>query len=158
MDIDTPGWPLIDDFFAEQAAGRAAATVRRYARVRSRLYAFLDTADMTLGLGSTPAALLEAERQFHASGAFWVLFGADELACCLPSFLHETWLPVGVGEARTQISLVARLGPRLGSSCAGYEVRDAVVRARRQLAERADDEPGAQRLPERFRRQEGPRW
>lgn len=158
MDIDTPGWPLIDDFFAAQAEGRTTATVRRYARVRARLYEFLDTADMTLGLGSSPAALLEAERQFHGSGAFWVLFGADELACCLPSFLHETWLPAAVGEARTQISLVGRLVPRLGSSCARYEARDAVERARRQLAERDTDEPGSPRLPDRFRRQEGPRW
>ena len=158
MDIDTPGWPLIDDFFAAQAEGRATATVRRYARVRLRLYDFLDTADMTLGLGSTPATVLEAERQFHPSGAFWVLFGADELACCLPSFVHETWLPRGLGEARTQISLVGRLLPLLGSSCARYEAADALARARRQLAEREDDEPAPARLPDRFRRQEGPRW
>jgi hypothetical protein len=158
MDHDEPGWPLIDDFFSSAADGRSLATARRYLRVRSRLYAFLDTADMTLGLGSEPASLLEAERQFHVSGAFWTLFGPDELACCLPSFLHETWLPASTAEARTQISLVGRLLPRLGSSCGRHEAEAAVVRARRQLAERPAPVVDPPHLPERFRQQEGPRW
>ncbi len=158
MDHDEPGWPLIDDFFTSQGEGRSVATMRRYERVRARLYDFLDTADMTLGLGSHPAVLLEAERQFHVSGAFWTLFGADELACCLPSFVHETWLPASAGEARTQISLVGRLLPRLGSSRGRSEAEDAVARARRELAARPAAEPAPPRIPDRFRRQEGPRW
>jgi hypothetical protein len=158
MDHDEPGWPLIDDFFTTVADGRSSTTVHRYRRVRARLYHFLDTADMTLGLGTEAAALLEAERQFHESGAFWTLFGVDELACCLPSFVHETWLPPSTGEARTQISLVGRLLPRLGSSCGRYEAADAVARARRELSGRPAAEPEAPRMPDRFRRPEGPRW
>ncbi|KQX75555.1 hypothetical protein [Aeromicrobium sp. Root472D3] len=158
MDHDEPGWPLIDDFFRAEAEGRSTATARRYDRVRSRLYDFLDTADMTLGLGSHCAVLLESERQFHQTGAFWTLFGVDELACCLPSFVHETWLPASNGEARTQISLVGRLLPRLGSSCGRPEAEAAVARARREVAERPAGETGSPRMPDRFRRQEGPRW
>lgn len=142
MDIDEPGWLLIDDFFRAEAAGKSAATVRRYVRVRERLMAFLDTGDMTLGLGTHPAGLLEAERQFHDAGAFWSLFGPDELVCCLPSFLHESWLPDGVGEARTQISLVSRLLSYVSrhqdidwqlTACAWYDAEAAVKRARRDI-------------------------
>jgi hypothetical protein len=167
MDFDDPGWPLIDDFFGQLADGRAAVTVRRYGRVRSRLYAFLDTGDMTLGLGSDPASLLDAERQFHDGGAFWHLFGPDELVCCLPSFLHETWLPEPVQEARTQITVVARLLTFLGRSgemdwqgvrCAFWEAEAAVKRARRELAARPTEPAADQQLPARFRREAGPQW
>ena len=158
MDHDEPGWPLIDDFFTSEAEGRSVATVRRYHRVRARLYDFLDTADMTLGLGADPAALLEAERQFHVSGAFWTLYGVDELASCLPSFVHETWLPTSTGEARTQISLVGRLLPRLGPAGGLAGAEDAVARARRELAARPPVDDTPPRMPDRFRQQDGPRW
>jgi hypothetical protein len=163
MDTDEPGWTLIDDFFRDRAEGRSQATARRYGRVRVRLYAFLDTADMTPWLGTQPAALLEAERQLHDAGAFWTLFDAAELACCLPGFVHEAWWPPGLAETRTQIGLVSRLLPRLGASDDRHEAEHAVVRARRELSARAAgwEPPGhaePPQIPRRFRRQEGPWW
>lgn len=169
MDIDEPGWPLIDDFFAAEAADKSAPTVRRYERVRTRLMIFLDTGDMSLGLGTHPASLLESERQFHdAGGAFWTLFGPEELICCLPSFLHETWLPEPSGEARTQISLVGRLLAALRrrhdidwglTSCAFYEARAAVDQARRDVAARpVEQATGRTEMPVRMRREPGPEW
>lgn len=167
MDIDEPAWPLIDDFFRAEAEGRSAATVRRYARVRARLLSFLETGDMSLGLGTYPASLLESERQFHDTGAFWALFGADELVCCLPSFLHETWLPEEVGEARTQISLVGRLLSSLSrnrdidwqtTACAWYDAESAVKRARRELGRRPVETAEQPRMPARFHQQPGPLW
>ncbi|MET0931626.1 MAG: hypothetical protein ABWX74_19045 [Aeromicrobium sp.] len=166
MDIDEPGWPLIDDFFQAEAEGKSAATVRRYARVRERLTAFLDTGDMSLGLGTHMAALLESERQFHDSGAFWTLFGPAELVGCLPSFLHETWLPGQVAEARTQISLVGRLLTVLRqghidrrlTQCAVYDAEAAVARARRDLARRSHPSARGDHMPDRFLQQPGPEW
>lgn len=168
MHIDEPGWPLIDDFFAHEADGKAAATVRRYARVRARLTHFLDTGDMALGLGTHPATLLEAEREFHDGGAFWTLFGAPELVCCLPSFLHETWLPESTADARAQISLVGRLLTHLSRGghlahvdvgCAYWDAEAAVKRARRALADRAQEsDDHATRMPDRLRQQPGPQW
>ena len=167
MDADEPGWPIFDDFFRTESEGRAAATVRRYAAVRGRLYAFLDTADMTLGLGTQPADLLEAERQFHTSGAFWTLFGPDELVCCLPSFVHDTWLPSGLADARAQVSLAGRLLTHLGQrpeldrqavSCAMYEAQDAIARARRALGRRAEGPAEQPRMPDRFLQHPGDTW
>lgn len=167
MDIDEAGWPLIDDFFRAATEGRSAVTARRYQRVRHRLMAFLDTADMSLGLGTGPAALLEAERQFHHSGAFWSLFGPDELVCCLPSFLHETWLPDSDAEARTQISLVARLLASLSrhgdidwqmTSCAFYDAEAAVKRARREVRSRPVEAAEQPQMPSRFHQRPGPAW
>jgi hypothetical protein len=165
MDIDEPGWPIIDDFFTAVGEGRRPATVRRYSRVRHRLYDFLDRGDMTLGLGTEPAALLEAERQFHDSGAFWSLWGADELVCCLPSFLHPTWLPEGVVEARLQITLSGRLLTWLSAadldwqvtSCAFYEAQAAVKQALNDLKGRSSG-ASEQRMPDRFRQAPGPQW
>ena len=93
MDPSEPGWQLLDDFFAKEASGRAEATVRRYGRVRDRLTQFLDTGEMSPWLGTHPGTLLSAEREFHDNGAFWQLFGPDELVCVLPGFLLEPWLP-----------------------------------------------------------------
>ncbi|WP_332662683.1 hypothetical protein [Aeromicrobium sp.] len=170
MDIDEPGWPLIDDFFAKEASGRAEATVRRYVRVRDRLTQFLDTADMGRWLGTHPATLLEAEREFHELGAFWQLFGPDELVCVLPGFLLEPWMPESLGEARTQISLVSRLLSHLSRKrlldfsvirCAYWESEAAVKQARIDLearsAARMPDEH-AQEMPSRFKQQPGPQW
>lgn len=168
MDIDDPGWPLIDDFFRAEAEDRSAATVRRYARVRQRLVHFLDTADMALGLGTHPATLLDAERQFHDSGAFWTLFGPAELVCCLPSFLHATWLPESAADARAQISLVGRLLKHLSRggwldrvdvTCAYWDAEAAVKRARREVAARSHEpEDGPVRMPSRLRQPPGPEW
>jgi hypothetical protein len=166
MDIDDPAWPLLDDFVRQLADGRTPATIRHHARVRRRLYSFLDTADMTLGLGGASAVLLEAERQFHDSGAFWQLFGPDELVGCLPSFLHETWLPAGAQEARHQVTVVGRLLTFLDRSgsidrrrvaSAFRQAKDAVEQARRGIAERPVPAVEAS-LPLRFRQEEGPRW
>jgi len=168
MDIDEPGWPLIDDFFRAEGDGKSAPTARRYERVRQRLTTFLDTGDMALGLGTGEATLLEAERQFHDTGAFWTLFGPEELVCCLPSFVHETWLPEASGEARTQISLVGRLLTALRRrqdidwrlvSCAYYEAQAAVAQARRDIADRpVGISTVSTEMPARMRRDPGPTW
>lgn len=170
MDLDEPGWQLLDDFFAKEASGRAEPTVRRYVRVRDRLTQFLDTAEMSRWLGTHPATLLSAEREFHELGAFWQLFGPDELVCVLPGFLLEPWLPESLGEARTQISLASRLLSHLSRKrlldfsvvrCAYGEAEAAVKQARVELEARsAAHEPDehAQDMPSRFRQQPGPQW
>lgn len=170
MDTDEPGWQLLDDFFAAQAEGRTGATVRRYARVRGRLTQFLDVGEMAAWLGTHPATLLDAEREFHDRGAFWQLFGPDELVCCLPGFLREPWLPESLGEARTQISLVSRLLRHLSRqrlldlsvvSCAYWEAEGAVRQARAEVRDRSsrrEPDDWASTMPYRFRRDEGPRW
>ena len=170
MDPDEPGWQLLDDFFAKEASGRAEATVRRYARVRDRLTQFLDTGDMSRWLGAHPAILLSAEREFHQDGAFWQLFGPDELVCVLPGVLQEPWLPESLGEARTQISLVSRLLKHMSRmrlldlalfACAYLEAESAVKQARVDLEARsAAKEPDerAQEMPDRFKQQPGPQW
>ena len=170
MDADEPGWQLLDDFFAGEASGRAEATVRRYVRVRDRLMQFLDTADMSPFLGTHPGSLLSAEREFHDSGAFWQLFGPDELVCVLPGFLLEPWTPASLGEARTQISLVSRLLSYLSRKrlldfsvvrCAYWEAEAAVKQARVDLEVRsASREPDAwaREMPSRFRQGPGPQW
>jgi hypothetical protein len=159
MDADEPGWAIIDDFFRAESADRAAPTVRRYLRARVRLYEYLDTADMTPGLGADASTLLQAERQFTETGAFWTLFGADDLACCLPGFVDETWWPAGLADTRTQVSLTTRLlrwcgGPR----SAQHAVDVAVAQARSRLAARTSAPAARPQLPERFRRRPGPRW
>lgn len=167
MDADEPGWPIIDDFFRAEIEGRSVVTAHRYLRVRGRLMVFLETGDMALGLGTQTAALLDAERQFHDAGAFWTLFGPAELVCCLPSFVHDTWLPGGLAEARTQVSLVARLLTHLSrqrlidrrlTSGALHEAEAAVAHARRRLAERPATPSGGASMPDRFRQQPGPQW
>jgi hypothetical protein len=109
MDIYEPGWPLIDDFFERLAEGRKATTVRRYARVRHRLYDFLDTDDMGEWLRPSEVTLLAAEREFRRDGALYGLFGVDGLLRCLPGFVAESQVPTGAAEARMQISVVDRL-------------------------------------------------
>jgi hypothetical protein len=109
MELDEPGWPLIDDFVRQLAEGRKPETIRRYDRVRCRLTHFLDPASMAFDLGVAEATLLEAEREFHEHGAFWLLYGPAELAECLPGFVSEPWLPSSVVESRVQISMVTRL-------------------------------------------------
>lgn len=170
MDPDEPAWPLLDDFFAKEASGRAEATVRRYVRVRDRLTQFLDTADMSRWLGTEPATLLSAEREFHENGAFWQLFGPDELVCVLPGFLLEPWVPGSLGEARTQISLMSRLLSHLSrkrlldlsvTSCAFWEAETAVKQARIDLEARSvsrEADEWAQDMPARFRQEPGPQW
>lgn len=170
MDFDEPGWQLLDDFFEAEAMGRAEVTVRRYARVRGRLTEFLDVAAMSDWLGTDLGTLLEAEREFHQRGAFWQLFGPDELVCCLPGFLAEPWLPGSSGEARTQISLVSRLLRHLSRtgaldlrvvSCAYWDAEGAVRQARADLQARsAQREPDdwAGRMPRRLGRDAGPSW
>jgi hypothetical protein len=109
MDIDEPGWPMIDDFFERLAQGRKTETVRRYVRVRHRLYDFLDLDDMTTWLDPADATLLAAEREFCREGAFWTIFGAEALLRCLPGFVAVDVLPSGTAEARMQVSVTGRL-------------------------------------------------
>lgn len=170
MAFDDPGWQLLDDFFLGEAMGRAPSTARRYTRVRNRLTHYLDTADLSDWLGTHPATLLAAEREFHEHGAFWQLFGPDELVCCLPGLLLDPWLPDGAGEARTQISLVGRLLTHLSRRklldlsivrCALWDAEAAVVQARCDLPSRSleqEPDPWATTMPERFERRPGPQW
>jgi hypothetical protein len=170
MDFDEPGWALIDDFFRQEGAGRADPTVRRYARVRDRLTHYLDTADMGGWLGTHPGTVLDAEREFSDRGAFWQLFGPDELVCVLPGFLADPWLSESLGEARTQISLVSRLLSHLSRrqmldlsvvGCAYWEAEGAVKAARRDLAARSaarEPDEWAIEMPRRFRSDPGPQW
>ncbi|MFI5428253.1 hypothetical protein [Aeromicrobium sp. UC242_57] len=168
MHFDEPGWALIDDFFAQLARRRSAATVRRYVRVHQRLTAFLDTADMTLGLGEHRARLLDAEREFHDSGAFCTLYGTPELVQCLPSFLHETWLPAGLTESRMHVSVCARLldhvvreraAEAVISPTAVADATRAISQARLDIeAAAADVVPRAPKIPPRLLRQPGPEW
>jgi hypothetical protein len=109
MDIDEPGWPLIDDFFEGLAQGRKAETVRRYVRVRHRFYDYLDLDDMTQWLRPADATLLAAEREFCREGAFWTVLGTEALLQCLPGFVAVDVLPSGTAEARMQVSVVGRL-------------------------------------------------
>ena len=109
MDIDGPGWPLIDDFFEHLSTGRAASTVRRYARVRLRLYDFLDVDDMASWLTPDEVVLLAAEREFDRDGALLRLLGADGLVRCLPGLVAEQRLPTTAAEARMQVSVTGRL-------------------------------------------------
>ncbi|MET1039325.1 MAG: hypothetical protein ABW075_13705 [Aeromicrobium sp.] len=165
MDIDEPGWPLIDDFFERLARGRKAETVRRYVRVRHRLYDYLDVDDMTAWLEPADATLLAAEREFWREGAFWTIFGADELVRCLPGFVAAHELPSTTGEARMQISVTGRLlkhvrhwipDPSMARPY-GLAVR-AVETARSEL----DRSPGVQaaidQINARFLQQPGPEW
>jgi hypothetical protein len=108
MDIDEPGWPLIDDFFERLARGRAEATVRRYARVRHRFYDFLDVDDMSEWLQPDEVVLLALEREFLSEGAVWNLFGLEGLLRCIPGFVAESQLPTSAAEARMQVSVMKR--------------------------------------------------
>lgn len=129
----------LERFIAEESVGRTSATARRYQRVLVRLLQMLDTLDVASYLGTGPAGLLEVERDFGREGAFFRLFGYDELVCCLPALLEPPWLPQAAGERRTQISIVDRLLRRLRQdhvldmavvACAVWEAHAAVRRAR----------------------------
>lgn len=168
MAFDEPGWQLLDDFFAHEAAGRTESTLRRYERVRDRLTGYLDVGDMAECLGTHPATVLDAERQFHEQGAFWLLFGPDELVCCLSPFLQEPWLPAGRSEARTQVSLVGRLLDHLRRKrlldfsvvrCAYWDAEAAVEQARREIRERVPTvDPWATQIPGRLLGPSDPGW
>jgi hypothetical protein len=157
MDADEPGWPMIDDVFRDLAVGRSTATVRRYLRVRARLYAFLDTADLREALGAEASAVLHAARRQHDTGAFWAVLGVDELARCLPVLVTEPWLPDGSAEARVHLSVVSRLAGQLTTSPGRHDVDAAVDAARRQVAVRPS-RPEPQTMPDRFLRRPGPTW
>jgi len=166
MEFDEPGWQLIDDFVLQLAVGRNPETVRRYGRVRDRLTYFLDTADMSFDLGVGPATLLDAEREFHEHGAFWLIYGPGELVECLPGFISRPWLPDSAAAARVQISVVARLAESLRdestvspTSIAGMKL--AVTYARHQVERRsasADPDPRATDIPQRLLRKPATEW
>jgi hypothetical protein len=108
MELDEPGWPLIDDFFEDLAQGRKPVTVRRYVRVRQRLYDFLDVDDMCRWLEPDEVTLLAAEREFGRDGAVRSALGLGGLLRCLSGFVGEDVLPSTTAEARMQISVVNR--------------------------------------------------
>lgn len=171
MEIDEPGWPLIDDFFSGLAEGRKAPTVRRYARVRHRLYDFLDEDDMSAWLEPDEVTLLAAEREFGRDGALRSAVGLDGLLRCLPGFLAAERLPSTTAEARMQISVISRfvnylrgwhLVPREHFRSLVMAAR-AVQRARLDL--HARDSPSLQaaidqidQIHGRFKQPPGPQW
>lgn len=109
MDLDEPGWPLIDDFFTKLADGRRPETVRRYVRVRHRLYDFLETDDMSEWLEPDEVILLAAEREFGREDALRAVVGVEGLLRCLPGLVTDEVLPPTTAEARMQTSVVNRL-------------------------------------------------
>jgi hypothetical protein len=168
MDIDEPGWPLIDDFFIDLAQGRKAETCRRYARVRLRLYDFVDVDDMEQWLTPDDATLLAAEREFVRDGALWTLFGVDGLLRCLPGFVAESALPSSAAEARMQLSVVNRLLLHLrrmrhvdrSMGEAYREAMKAIGRGRIDLERRLDGSPPVPwtEIAARFRQPPGAQW
>lgn len=133
---------LFDRFLNDLSRGKTEKTRSRYAVVIATLRFFLDQVDVAPHLGTDPAALLEIERDFGRRGAFFRVFGATELVCCLPEFLERPWLPRQRGMARTQISVVGRLIPWLErcdlidmaiARCAYWEAKAAVKSARLAL-------------------------
>lgn len=172
MHLEEPGWPLIDTFFLRLAEGRKPETVRRYARVRLRLYDFLDVDDMIEWLGPDDATLLAAEREFVRDGAVWSVFGLDGVLRCLPGFLTEARLPTSAAEARMQVSVIGRFVTDLRNRHMVPRedvqslliARRAVMRARTRLdvARRSPEVQDAidqiDRVHGRFRQQPGPQW
>ncbi|MCW2748675.1 MAG: hypothetical protein JWP10_1817 [Nocardioidaceae bacterium] len=133
---------MFDSFLAEVSLGRQRVTRQRYQRVFTHLDLFLDHVDVTPHLGTHPAALLSAEREFDSAGAFQRVFGPFELMCCLPGFIEPPWLLPGAQEARVQVSLTGRLLAWLRTngyvdvhidSCAYLETKSIIDRARRAL-------------------------
>ncbi|MRJ77060.1 hypothetical protein GEV29_10955 [Aeromicrobium sp. SMF47] len=134
MYFEEPGWPLIDDFFLRLAEGRKAETVRRYARVRLRLYDFLDVDDMTQWLDPDDATLLAAEREFVRDGALWTVLGLDGVLRCLPGFLTDDRLPTSAAEARMQVSVISRFVTDLRNRhLVPHEHRQSLLLARRAV-------------------------
>ncbi|MCW2831788.1 MAG: hypothetical protein JWP31_2480 [Aeromicrobium sp.] len=171
MHGEEPGWSLVDDFFSGLASGRRPETVRRYARVRLRLYDFLDVDDMTRWLGPDDATLLAAEREFARDGAVRNLFGLDGLLRCLPGFVATARLPSSGAEARMQISVTGRLVADLhrrhlvprSSREAWTSARQAAISARHDLEVRSrplspSSKCAAGEINARMRQQPGPQW
>lgn len=129
-------------FFTEACSGRSPAIRRRYERVRAHLMRYLEVADVSRSLGTAPAALLEGERQFARDGAFLRLFGFEELICCIPDFLSESWMMPVRADARAQISLSERMLRWLSrnrlfdwqiASCVYWDAETALKQARARL-------------------------
>lgn len=99
---------IFDRFLADLSDGKTDRTRSRYAVVIATLRFFLDQIDVAPHLGTEAAALLEIERDFGRRGAFFRVFGAAELMCCLPAFLERPWLPREASMARTQVSVIGR--------------------------------------------------
>lgn len=169
MDLDEPGWPLIDDFFLGLAEGRRPETARRYARVRHRLYDFLDTDDMRQWLDPDEATLLAAEREFAREGAVRAVVDLEGLLRCLPGFVGEEPLPTGDAEARMQISVVGRLVVHVrddhlapGEHQQSVAVATRAVRRARLAVDTRHDDPALQvtldQINDRFKQQPGPQW
>ncbi|MBK5217524.1 MAG: hypothetical protein JJE02_08065 [Propionibacteriales bacterium] len=138
---------LIVRFLEVESHGKSAATKERYQRVVAHLSDFLDEVDVSRDMGTDPAALLESERQFEPKGAFFRLFDATDLVCCLPTFISERWLLGRLTDARTQVSLVGRLIVWLrrnrfvdmyAGGCAVWDAEAAVARARRAVGTKGD--------------------
>ena len=133
--------PLFDVFFRDQVDGQSPAAASRTRAVRAHLEAYLDEhADGVLTTGSL--ALLNAEREFAARGAFVRTMHADDLLFALPGYLTPGHRMPTPAAARSQVVLVGRLAqwlwteghlPRHGLECGIHELEAALSRARRDL-------------------------
>jgi len=137
----TPQHLVLNVFVAMAQESVNDVTAARYARVHRQLLRFLDEADFALCLGTGVAMLLEAERELGGPGAFFRLLGFDELVCCLPEFVAESWLLPGRPDASSQIDLSERLMRWLRlhgyldmglSGCILWDAEEAMARARRR--------------------------
>lgn len=137
-------------FVAEEAFDVTRSTADRYERVLEHLLTFLDEVDVAPHLGTGPATLLASERQFGERGAFFRVFGFDELVVCLAGFVENDWLLPARVDARTQISLTGRLLTRLrrdglldmfSVACAFLDTEAAVALARRTVSADATRRP-----------------
>ncbi|HET7326234.1 MAG TPA: hypothetical protein VFJ14_03015 [Nocardioidaceae bacterium] len=137
--------PDLADFLVHVSTGRRPQTSVRYVRVLEHLARFVAEIKLDVvahQLGTDCAMLLGSEREFDCGSAFWRVFGYDELVCCLPSFIEDEWLLPQHADARTQVSLTARLLPwmrRRGiidmslCACAYWDAEYAVKKARARL-------------------------
>lgn len=129
-------------FVAAEALDVGPRTAERYQRVLDHLLRYLHSINVAPVLGEGPAAILVKERQFGRESAFFRVFGFDELIVCIPGFLEPPWLMSVGADARSQVSLMARLMNRLRRdglidmsivACAYWDAESAVEQARRSL-------------------------
>lgn len=137
--------PDLSEFLVQMCTGRRPQTSARYIRVLGHLGRFAAEVELDVvarPLGTDCATLLGCEREFGRGGAFWRIFGYDELVCCLPGFIEGEWLLPQRADARTQVSLTARLLPWLRRrgiidmslcACAYWDAEYAVKKARARL-------------------------
>lgn len=148
----------LEQFFAQQAQGKSAATRDRYERVRLRLLEFLTEGDMSRCLDLRENARLADSRR--RGEGFFGAFGLEEVLVCLTRFVDDDWLLEPLVDARAQVVLAGRLAsslqrfPQLDRSvlgCSVYETESAIRSARERLGPQRDPIPEpAERPPLRL--------